>query len=174
MSRLSPRRIILFLRRTSIFDRAGIAILILYLAYKGFEHGGLLLPLSRLIGLLSFAAVIYFVVRLTPWVRNRLLWSLRNRLIVAYVFMSVVPILLLLTIIGFAAYLLELQVGAHLLRDDLDARINTIATDTNAITAALSLEHGLKMDPAAPQAGPAVNDEALARPGVASVIAAAQ
>lgn len=174
MSRLSPRRLALFLRRTSTLDRTGFAIVILYLVYKISEHAGLVLPLSGLIGFLFFAAIIYFLIRLTPWVRNRLLWSLRNRLIVAYVFMSIVPIVLLLTMIGFAAYLLELQVGAHLLRDDLDARINTIATDTNAITAALSLEPGLKMDPAAPEAGPAVNDEALTRPGVASVIAAAQ
>jgi phosphoserine phosphatase RsbU/P len=174
MTRLSPRRLALFLRRTSTFDRAGFVVVILYVVYKLFAHAGMILPLSRLVGLLFFITAVYFAARITPWVRNRLLWSVLNRLIVAYIFMSVVPILLLLTMIGFAAYLLELQIGAHLLRDDLDARIDTIATDTNAITAALSLEHGLKMDPATPQAGPAVNDEALTRPGVASVIAAAQ
>jgi phosphoserine phosphatase RsbU/P len=174
MNRLSPRRIALFLRRTSRLDRVGFVVIILYVVCKLFGRAGVALPLSGLVAFLFFLAIVYFVVRLMPWVRKRLLWRLRNRLIVAYIFMSVVPILLLLTIIGFAAYLLELQVGAHLLRDDLDDRINIIATDTNAITAALSLEHGLKMDPATPQTGPAVNDEALARPGVASVIAAAQ
>jgi len=174
MNRLSPRRLALFLRRTSPIDRAALGIAAIYVIFRLVKAAGYALPLSGLVGFLFFAAIIYFIVRLVPWVRNRVLWKLRNRLIVAYVFMAVVPVILLLTMIGFAAYLLELQIGAHLLRDDLDARVNIIATDTNAITAALSLEHGLKMDPPSPQTGPAVNDAALQRPGVASVIAAAQ
>ena len=48
---------------------------------------------------------VYFVVRLFPWIRRRVLWSLRNRLIVAYLFMAVVPVVLLVTMIGIATYL---------------------------------------------------------------------
>lgn len=174
MTRLFPRRFWLFLRRTSPLDRIAFAIVILYALARLARALGAALPLSTFLGFLSLAATVYVAIRLILLVRARLLWSLRNRLIVAYVFMAVVPVILLLTMVGFASYLLELQIGAHLLRDDLQEHISIIAGDTNAIAAALTLEPDLKPDPSVPLPGPAIADPALSRPGVASVIAAAQ
>ena len=51
---------------------------------------------------LALLAGIYLVVRMIAWGRNRLLWSLRNRLIVAYLFIAVVPILLIMTFVVLA------------------------------------------------------------------------
>ncbi|HEX4378833.1 MAG TPA: hypothetical protein VH022_02285, partial [Candidatus Acidoferrum sp.] len=51
---------------------------------------------------LALLAGIYLVVRMIAWGRNRLLWSLRNRLIVAYLFIAVVPILLITTFVILA------------------------------------------------------------------------
>lgn len=119
-------------------------------------------------------AVVYLCVRLAPAVRHGLLWRLRNRLIVAYIFMAIIPVALLLTMVGITAYMLELQIGAHLLTDDLQAHISMLAADTDAVVAAISLEPGVKADPPVPSAAPAVEDPVLSRPGVASVIAAAQ
>src|ERR1700732_4335218 len=47
---------------------------------------------------LSVLAGIYLLFCLIGWWRARLLWSLRNRLIVAYVFIAVVPVLLLVAL----------------------------------------------------------------------------
>jgi len=101
---LSPRRLIVFLRRTSAFDRIALSILVLYVIFRLFAFAGMRLPFSGLLFFLSFISVIYFVIRLMPWVRNYLLWRLRNRLIVAYILIAVVPVVLLLSMAGLAAY----------------------------------------------------------------------
>lgn len=174
MNRFSPRRLLLRLRRTSPLDRIALGVLVLYVVERIALRVGVPVPLASFVGFLSFLAAAYFVVRLIPWVRTRLLWRLRNRLIVAYIFMAVVPVALLLTMVGVSLYLLELQIGAHLLRDDLQSHYDIIAADANAIAAALSREPGLKPDtPVAPTAM-AIEDPVLSRPGVASVIAAAK
>lgn len=174
MSFYSPRRIWLFVRRTSLVDRVAIGVLVLYLLERIPLNFGLRVPLASFVTLLSVIALVYLIVRPIPWVRRQIMWRLRNRLIVAYVFMAVVPVALLLSMVGLAFYLLELQIGAHLLRDDLQTHYDIIAADTAAIAAALSHEPGLKPDtPVSPNSS-AIQDPVLSRPSVASVIAAAQ
>ncbi|HXX19104.1 MAG TPA: SpoIIE family protein phosphatase [Candidatus Acidoferrum sp.] len=174
MNRFSPRRLMLWLRRTSPLDRAAFAVLVLYVVERIALGIGIYVPFESFIAFVSFVAVVYFVVRLIPWIRTRLLWRLRNRLIVAYIFMAVVPVVLLLTMVAVSLYLLELQIGAHLLGDDLQSHYDIIAADTNAIAAALSREPGLKPDTPVSPTATAIEDPVLSRPGVASVIAAAK
>ena len=174
MNRISPRRLSLWLRRTSVPDRIALAVLALFIAQRIVLRLGIPTPLVSLVGFLGFVAIAYFVIRLIPWVRKQLLWRLRNRLIVAYVFIAVVPVLLLLIMVGVSLDLLELQIGAHLLRDDLQRHYDVIAADTNAIAAALSHEPGLKPDTPVSPNSIAVEDPVLLRPEVASVIAAAK
>ncbi|HYL67790.1 MAG TPA: SpoIIE family protein phosphatase [Candidatus Limnocylindria bacterium] len=128
---------------------------------------GISLPLSFSIGYFAFAAAVYFLFRLLPWVRSQLLWRLRNRLIVAYVFIAVVPVVLLLTMAGLAAYGIYLQLGAHLLHDDLNERISMIAADADTIAGAIEQEVPRKT-------GSFSEESLMARPGVASVITAAR
>jgi phosphoserine phosphatase RsbU/P len=162
MSPYSARRIWLFLRRTSPLDRVAFTLLVFYVAGKIARVLGLNIPLSTLFGFLGFAATAYFVVRLVPWVRTRVLWSLRNRLIVAYVFMSVVPIVLLVSMIGIATYLFYLQLGAHLLNDAIQERTNVIDTDTDAIAGAVERQ--------AVHSGAAVAPAVLEQPIIAGLI----
>ena len=174
MSRLSPRRLVLWLRRTSSLDRVAFALLAVYLLQRALLATGIRTPLMSLVGFAAFLAAVYFVVRLAPWARKKLLWGLRSRLMVAYVFVAVVPVLLLLAMVGLSLFLLELQIGAHLLRDDLQSHYDIIAADANAIAAALSREPGLKPDAPVPPNSAAVEDPVLSHPEVASVIAAAK
>src|SRR5438552_7868840 len=104
---------------------------------------GLLLELFGINGgpfsFLKFLAVLaglYLFVRLIGWWRNRLLWSLRNRLIVAYLFIAVVPILSILTLAVLAGRILYSQLGAYLLHEDLQQRIAMIADISEHIAAA--------------------------------------
>jgi sigma-B regulation protein RsbU (phosphoserine phosphatase) len=55
------------------------------------------------------------------------LWSLRNRLIVAYLFIAAVPILSIVTLVVLAARILYSQLGAYLLYEDIHQRINMMA-----------------------------------------------
>jgi phosphoserine phosphatase RsbU/P len=167
VNRISPSRLWVFLRRTSLLDRTAFAFLVLYGISKLAGALSISLPLSSLLSFLAFLALVYFLFRLMPWVRSQLLWRLRNRLIVAYVFIAVVPVVLLLTMAALAAYGLYLQVGAHLLHDDLNERVSMIATDADAIAGAIEEE--------VPRQAASLSEESLMQhPGVASVIAAAR
>ena len=76
---------------------------------------------------LAVFAAIYLIVRFFGWWRSRLLWSLRNRLIVAYLFIAFVPILSIFTLVVRAARILYSQLGAYLLYEDIHHRIEMIA-----------------------------------------------
>ena len=81
----------------------------------------------RFLEFLAVVAGIYLFVRFVGWWRSRLLWSLRNRLIVAYLFIAVVPILSLVILVVLAARILYSQLGAYLLYEDIHHRIEMIA-----------------------------------------------
>ncbi len=76
---------------------------------------------------LAVVASVYLLVRLIGWWRNRLLWSLRNRLIVAYLFIAFVPILLIVALVLLTGRILYSQMGAYLLHEDIHNRIEMIA-----------------------------------------------
>src|SRR2546426_606957 len=62
---------------------------------------------------LAVLAGIYLFIRFLGWWRNRLLWSLRNRLIVGYLFIALVPILLIVTLVFLVGRILYSQLGAR-------------------------------------------------------------
>jgi sigma-B regulation protein RsbU (phosphoserine phosphatase) len=174
MHRFSSRRLWLFFRKTTPIDRVAFAVILLYAVILVSRYFGSKLAQFSFVGFLAFLALFYLLIRVTPWVRHRLLWSLRNRLVAVYIFGAVIPILLLLAMVAAAAYLLELQIGAHLLQDDLQQRYTIISADTNAIAAALSRERGIEPDRPVPPSSIAIESPILSRPNVKSVIAAAQ
>src|SRR5436309_15703774 len=47
------------------------------------------------VGFLTFLAVVLFSILAFRWLKSRVLWRLRNRLIVTYVFIGVIPAVLL-------------------------------------------------------------------------------
>jgi sigma-B regulation protein RsbU (phosphoserine phosphatase) len=75
-------------------------------------------------------------VRLVRRFGRQAIWSLRNRLLVAYVFIAVVPLLLVAMLAGLGAYSLIRQVAVYLAMEDLDrrARILHDVSDTLANT----------------------------------------
>ena len=94
------------------------------------------------------AVVTLAVYVLGAWIALRLLrlglrkitWRLRNRLIVAYLFIAVLPILLVLTLVGLGAYMLAGQVAVYLARSELDRRVvslRSVAADVSASPLAL-------------------------------------
>jgi phosphoserine phosphatase RsbU/P len=61
------------------------------------------------------------------WVRQRLMWRLRNRLIVTYVFMGFIPIVLLVVLGIVTAYFLTGQFATFIVTNDLQAELRTMA-----------------------------------------------
>jgi sigma-B regulation protein RsbU (phosphoserine phosphatase) len=91
---------------------------------------------SNFLKYLAVLAAVYLLVRFIGWWRSRLLWSLRNRLIVAYLFIAFVPILLILTLVFLAGRILYSQLGAYLLHEDIQQRIDVIADISEHIAVA--------------------------------------
>jgi sigma-B regulation protein RsbU (phosphoserine phosphatase) len=98
------------------------------------ELSGGLFSFLKFLGLL---AGLYLLFRFIGWWRTRLLWSLRNRLIVAYVFIAVVPVLLLVALAIVSGFILYTQFGGYLLYDDMQHRVQTMAEGAEQIAAAL-------------------------------------
>ena len=60
------------------------------------------------------------------WVRRKLMWRLRNRLVVTYVFIGVIPVILLLTIGLITAYLFAWQFATYVASSDLQNEVTTL------------------------------------------------
>jgi sigma-B regulation protein RsbU (phosphoserine phosphatase) len=106
----------------SLVDWAALAILVLYGALLGLREYNAQIPPSGFVFFLAICAAIYWLVRGWIWARDHLLWSLRNRLVAAYVFIAVVPVLLLLAMAGLAAYLLYWQLGSYVIYTEMEER----------------------------------------------------
>jgi sigma-B regulation protein RsbU (phosphoserine phosphatase) len=85
---------------------------------------GLLPKAVALFGAALFATVL--LIRMLAAVVRRLIWRLRNRLVVAYLFIAVVPILLLLVMAELGAYTLAGQVGSYLLKSEFERRATAL------------------------------------------------
>jgi phosphoserine phosphatase RsbU/P len=155
-----------FWRTTTPLDRAASAIFLLRILFWLTPLGRLVSSFSGWFLILFLIATGYLVVRLARWARRQLLWSLRNRLIVAYLFIAVVPVVLLIAMIGLSGYLLYFQLGAHLLHDDLNERIAELSSIAGTLETALDndLAKGISIDPAS----------VLTRPGISALVAAAR
>jgi sigma-B regulation protein RsbU (phosphoserine phosphatase) len=98
-----------------------------------------LLPSSAIGMLVDFAAwIVGFVVavRLARTGVKKLIWRLRNRLIVAYAFIAMVPIVLILVLVLVSAYGLTGQIALYLINSELDRRTNILRGSANNIATA--------------------------------------
>jgi phosphoserine phosphatase RsbU/P len=84
--------------------------------------------LSGWIVFLSIIVVALFCALAARWLSSRLLWRLRNRLIVTYVFIGVVPLILLISLAGLVFYLFSGQFAAYILTSRLDSEQRSLGT----------------------------------------------
>src|SRR6267378_6038702 len=92
---------------------------------------------SNFLKYLAVLAALYLLVRFIGWWRSRLLWSLRNRLIVAYLFIALVPVFLTVVLTFLSAKLLYTQLGGYVLYQDIQRRIGMVDAGTEQIAVAL-------------------------------------
>ncbi len=78
------------------------------------------------------------------WVRRKLLWRLRNRLVVTYTFIGVIPVILLLTIGLITAYLFAWQFATYVASSDGRTELATLAALNRRVAVSLGerLAHG--------------------------------
>src|ERR1700686_3225306 len=120
-------------RRLSGFDIVALVIFALGVVAVVAELGS---GIANFVKFLAVLCLFYLLFRMIGWWRSRLVLSLRNLLIVAYLFIALVPILLIVTLVTLAGRILYSQLGAYLLYEDIQARINSLADMAEHIGAA--------------------------------------
>ncbi len=93
-------------------------------------------------GFFEFVTVCTGAWLLIRWIRIKLLWRLRNRLIVTYIFIGVIPVVLILTMVVIAGYILGNQLTTMLVHRDLQAEV--LSLDTLNSTVSLEIADALQ------------------------------
>jgi len=97
---------------------------------------------------LSILVIVLLAVLALRWLRANLLWRLRNRLIVTYVFIGVIPVFLLVVISLISLYLFAGQFASFVITSDIATRLQSLEASNRAIAHALAtrLASGEKLD----------------------------
>ena len=120
---------------------------------------GVLYALQKLLGLfarswgdhlggwvefLAFLAIVLFSVLAFRWLKRRVLWRLRNRLIVTYVFIGVIPAALLVTMAFVTLYGLAGQFAVFLVTSEIHSQLRSLEAANAAVSNELAarLERG--------------------------------
>ena len=110
----------------------------------------LLLELSRLItrspsgtmlsGWANFILIVFLNCALIlgwRWLRRKLMWRLRNRLIVTYVFIGVIPVILLVSMALLAGYLFAGQFATYVASADLQSELQHLESANRSLAVQL-------------------------------------
>ncbi len=115
----------LLARLTDAFRRLGGVEKIFLLALLADLAAEFLLSGNPILPLLRLAAYVFgawAALRLARRLIRKAIWRLRNRLMVAYAFIAVVPVALILVLAGLGIWMATTQVAVYLVTSELDQR----------------------------------------------------
>jgi sigma-B regulation protein RsbU (phosphoserine phosphatase) len=98
------------------------------------------------VGFLDFVVTILFVILAFRWLKARMLWRLRNRLIVTYVFIGFIPLILLVSLALGSFYLFAGQFATFIVTTGLNSELSSLSAANSTIARRLAAE--TKRDPA--------------------------
>jgi len=116
---------------TSYLLALDIFLFLLQKAFGAF-HSSLAKGLSGWVSGLSAAVILLLIVLALRWAKARLLWRLRNRLIVTYIFIGVIPVILLVALAAGSFYLFAGQFATFIVTSELDAELRSLQATTSA------------------------------------------
>lgn len=93
---------------------------------------------------LSIVVLVPFSVLALTWLKARILWRLRNRLIVTWVFVGVIPVVLLVGLTFLSLYLFAGQFATFIVTTQLNSELRGLEAANSAVAHELAarLEHG--------------------------------
>jgi phosphoserine phosphatase RsbU/P len=128
----------------TIMGKAMLAALLVWFIDWVFVSGETLFGSPLLKQTFDFASLIglvpltYFAVKGAHWTTEHLLWRLRRRLIVTYLLIGALPILLLLSLVVMAGYVLVLQASESLVSRHLDGYLEQSRAVSKSLARELS------------------------------------
>src|SRR5690349_16511607 len=108
-------------RRLGRVEKAFLISVLLYVILF-FTH--IAPTLQAIVALAAFFLGIVTLFRLARRGMKKAIWRLRNRLIAAYLFIAVVPIVLILTLVGLAGWAVIGQMAIYLINTEIGHRVN--------------------------------------------------
>jgi sigma-B regulation protein RsbU (phosphoserine phosphatase) len=141
--------------KAGLWPEGRMARLACYLA----AMAGVLFALQKLLGLfakswgdhlggwvefLAFLAAVLFCILAFRWLKRRVLWRLRNRLIVTYVFIGVIPAVLLVAMATITLYGLAGQFAVFVVTSEIHSQLRSLEAANAAVSNELAarLERG--------------------------------
>jgi phosphoserine phosphatase RsbU/P len=85
------------------------------------------------ISFLSFVVIILCSILAFRWIKAKALWRLRNRLIVTYVFIGVIPVVMLVILATLSFYLFAGQFATFVVTTALDSELKSLGAANSAI-----------------------------------------
>jgi len=113
-----------------------LALDLLLFAVQGLARGVSPATSASLVGWVTFLsglAIVLLALAGFHWLRSQLLWRLRNRLIVTYVFIGVIPVFLLGMISLITLYLLAGQFASFVVTSDITTHLRSMEAANRAI-----------------------------------------
>jgi phosphoserine phosphatase RsbU/P len=83
---------------------------------------------------LAFLAAVLFLILAFHWLKRRILWRLRNRLIVTYVFIGVIPAVLLVTMAMVTLYELAGQFAVFVVTSEIHSQLRSLEAANAAVS----------------------------------------
>jgi sigma-B regulation protein RsbU (phosphoserine phosphatase) len=101
------------------------------------------------------------------WARKHIMWRLRYRLIITYIFIGVIPIVLLLAMVGLGNYLFAGQFATYVAISNLQSSLHHLETANDALATRLdNLDRSGKLDKQINAEPPTIPGENLAQRSV--------
>src|SRR5262245_32798362 len=82
---------------------------------------------------LTFVVLALLFILAVKWIKVRALWRLRNRLIVTYIFIGVIPAILLVTMSAISAYLFSGQFANFVVTAEFDSQLRSLKAVNSAV-----------------------------------------
>lgn len=131
--------------RRSRLVRATLYLAVVVVIFWTLYAAGVITRVPAWVNLVDFALLVLVCVLALRWFRRVVLWRLRNRLLVTYVFIGAIPVLLVLAMALISGYIFAGQFATFLVTSDLQAQLKSLEASNRTITSQLAanLRHGM-------------------------------
>ncbi|HYM10147.1 MAG TPA: SpoIIE family protein phosphatase, partial [Bryobacterales bacterium] len=120
--------------RLGRLEKAAVALVALeVLASLAERLAGRAVPGREALRLAAYAAAVYLLIKLLRAAARTLLWRVRNRMIVLFLFIGVVPLLLVAALVGVGGYILIGQAAVYMATTELDRRAGRLEGTAKAL-----------------------------------------